>query len=105
VPLTSEPPDLLQITAASNPAYPHRGPAELGHQLRKSPVVPGTSGALRDFENIQHPLSSNALYTIVTNLATQSSERQTPGVAVTGASAHLRPLQAFEERHDGPPEA
>jgi len=64
--------NLLEISATRQTPHPNSGPPQLAHQLRQSPARASTAAALRDFQDIEQGLRSNALDAIVTNFAVQS---------------------------------
>jgi len=91
-------PNLLQIAPPSEPADAHSRPAELGHKLRQTPARPGSSTALRHFEDIEQQLRGNALNAIVANFTVHAFQRQPPGVGVSSGALGSRLSKLFQKR-------
>jgi hypothetical protein len=60
--------NLLEISATRQTPHPNSGPPQLAHQLCQSPARASTAAALRDLQDVEHALRSNALDSIVTGL-------------------------------------
>ena len=62
-------------------------------------VRAGPPGALRDFENIEHPLSGHPLQPVVADLTVQPFQRQAPRVGITRDCFDSGAFQFVQERH------
>jgi hypothetical protein len=91
--VTSEPAHLFEIPPSRQPTDAHRSPPQFRHQLRQPPVGARTPRALRDFENIEHPLSGNPLDAVVADLTMQAFQRRALGIATASDDLSLAVLQ------------
>ena len=90
-------PNLLQITATSEPPDPYSRPPKLGHQLCQTPARTGSSTALRQLEDIEQQLRRNSLDVIVADFTVHPFQRQPPGLGVSSGALGSRLSQFFNE--------
>jgi hypothetical protein len=98
--ITAVPANLLQISTAREPADAHSHPPKLGHSFRQTAARPGSSTALRHFENIEQQLRCNALDAIVADFTTQPFQRRPPGIARLGRGMFGLSLCFSESFHE-----
>jgi hypothetical protein len=98
-PLARPSPQFIPITLLGQTAHLYRMPAELAHQFCQPPASAGCSLALRYFENIEDGLCADSLDAITRDFASETFERQSPGIGIAFTRPGAGLIQNINEGH------
>jgi hypothetical protein len=74
--------NLLFVTATRKVPHAYRGPTEVTHDGRQAAASARTAATLRDFQDVENGLASDALKAIIAYLAAEALKTDAPGFRI-----------------------
>jgi hypothetical protein len=84
------PSNLLAIATAREAPHANGHPPQRGHDFGQTAARASTSASLRNFQDVEHGLSCNALDAVVVDFTVQPFQRQSPRIGVSCGHFGLR---------------